>query len=207
MSVSAARPASRLIVVSAPSGTGKTTLCARLLREIPELKLSISTTTRAPRGTEKNGVEYFFVTHEEFKKKIADDRFAEWAEVHGNFYGTTKDFVESSFAAGKSLLLDIDVQGAASLHRAYPTESVRIFLKPPSMQELERRLRARATDSEESIQKRLKAAAEELKHLEHFDFVVVNDDLERAYFELAGIVLHSIRGVQIAGTTPSRGKS
>lgn len=198
MNASAARPASRLIVLSAPSGTGKTTLCSRLLREIPELVLSISTTTRAPRGAEKDGTAYFFVSKDEFKKKIADERFAEWAEVHGNFYGTTKDFVESTFSRGKSLLLDIDVQGAAELHRSYPKETVRIFLRPPSMAELERRLRARATDSEESIQKRLLAAAEEMNHMERFDHVVVNDDLERAYFELAGIVLHSIRGTVIA---------
>jgi len=195
-------PTSRLVVVSAPSGTGKTTLCARLLKEIPELVLSISTTTRSPRGTEKNGVEYFFVPKDEFQKKIAGQRFAEWAEVHGNFYGTSKDFIETAFSAGKSLLLDIDVQGAAQLKNAYPTETVRIFLKPPSMEELERRLRSRGTDSEESIAKRLRAAAEEMAHEEHFDYVVVNDTLEHAYFELTGIVLHAIRGVPLAKGRP-----
>jgi guanylate kinase len=194
-----AKSKNRLIVVSAPSGTGKTTLCARLLREIPELMLSISTTTRAPRGAERDGVEYFFVTPEEFKAKVDADRFAEWAEVHGNFYGTSKDFVERAFAQGKSLLLDIDVQGADALKASYPAETVRIFLTPPSMEELERRLRARGTDSEESITKRLLGAAAEMAHQDHFDHVIVNDDLERAYFELTGIVLSAIRGVTVAG--------
>lgn len=192
-------PASKLVVISAPSGTGKTTLCARLLREIPELVLSISTTTRAPRGTEKEGVEYFFVPKDEFRGKIAAGRFAEWAEVHGNFYGTTKDFVERAFSAGKSLLLDIDVQGADQLKKNYPGQTLRVFLKPPSMAELERRLRARGTDSEESIAKRLAGAAKEMAHEEHFDRVIVNDDLERAYFELAGVVLGAIRGRTYAG--------
>lgn len=188
----------RLIVVAAPSGTGKTTLCSRLLRDIPELILSISTTTRAPRGTEKNGVEYFFVPKAEFQKKIDAGRFAEWAEVHGNYYGTSKDFIEQAFSQGKSLLLDIDVQGAAALKKSYPEETVRIFLAPPSMEELERRLRARGTDSEESIQKRLANAKHELTHLGHFDHVVVNDDLEHAYFQLSGIILHLLRGVTLA---------
>lgn len=191
-------PSSRLIVVAAPSGTGKTTLCARLLREIPELILSISTTTRAPRGSEKDGVEYFFVPKPEFQKKIDGKRFAEWAEVHGNFYGTSKDFIERAFSQGKSLLLDIDVQGADQLKKSYPAETVRIFLAPPSMEELERRLRARGTDSEESIRKRLRNAEWEMTHLEHFDQVVVNDDLEKAYFQLSGIVLQAIRGVRLA---------
>ena len=194
----AAKPQSRLVVISAPSGTGKTTLCARLLEEISELSLSVSTTTRAPRGQEKHGTEYFFVPVHDFKATIAADGFAEWAEVHGNFYGTSKHFIETTFEVGKSLLLDIDVQGADSLKRAYPAETVRIFLKPPSMTELERRLRARGTDSEESIRKRLLGAVHEMTHLDHFDYVVVNDDLERAYFELAGIVLHAIRGKKLA---------
>lgn len=184
----------RLIVVSAPSGTGKTTLCARLLRAVPELTLSISTTTRAPRGQEVEGRDYFFTTGAEFQRQIAAGNFAEWAEVHGNYYGTTKDYVEKAFAAGRSLLLDIDVQGAAQLRSAYPKETVRIFLKPPSMEELERRLRARGTDSVESIAKRMKAAEKEMSEMEHFDHVLINDELERAGFELEAIVLAAIRG-------------
>ncbi len=189
-----AAPQPRLIVISAPSGTGKTTLCARLLREVPELTLSISTTTRAPRGQEVDGRDYFFTTQDEFKRLVAAGRFAEWAEVHGNFYGTTKEFVERAFAAGRSLLLDIDVQGAEQLRASYPDRTVRIFLKPPSMEELERRLRTRGTDSEESIAKRLRGAAKEMAELDRFDHVLVNDDLERAGFELVGIVLAAIRG-------------
>ena len=184
--------------MAAPSGTGKTTLCARLLKEIPELILSISTTTRKPRGTEKHEVEYFFISIEDFKGAITADGFAEWAEVHGNFYGTSKLFIERTFASGKSLLLDIDVQGADQLKAAYPAETVRIFLKPPSMGELERRLRARGTDSEESIQKRLMGAVKEMEHLDRFDYVVVNDDLEAAYLQLAGIVLNALRGQTLA---------
>lgn len=188
----------RLVIIAAPSGTGKTTLCNRLLKEIPELILSISSTTRAPRGAEKNGVDYFFISKDDFKKKISENRFAEYAEVHGNFYGTSKDFIERAFSEGKSLLLDIDVQGADELKKHYPDKTIRIFLAPPSMEELERRLRARGTDSEESIQKRLKNAADEIAQRLKFDHVVVNDDLETTYFQLAGIVLQAIRGVTVA---------
>jgi guanylate kinase len=184
----------RLIVLSAPSGTGKTTLCARLLKDIPELMLSVSTTTRKPRGKEIHSREYYFVTEEEFKSSIQNNRFVEWALVHGNYYGTSKDFVELAFSQGKSLLLDIDVQGANSFKAAYPKETVSIFIEPPSMVELEKRLRTRATEDEASIQKRLKNAKEELKSLDRFDHVILNDDIEKAYFSLQGIVLHAIRG-------------
>src|SRR4051812_45558024 len=109
----------KLIVISAPSGAGKTTLCHRLLQDFPELVLSISSTTRAPRGTEKHGVEYLFLSKPDFEKQIHAGRFAEWAQVHGNFYGTSKDVIDEAFRSGKSVLLDIDVQGAASLNKAY----------------------------------------------------------------------------------------
>lgn len=188
----------QLIVVSAPSGAGKTTLCAKLLKDIPELMLSISSTTRAPRGKEKHGKEYFFIAEPEFKELIQKKRFAEWAEVHGNYYGTTMDFVEEAFSQGKSLLLDIDVQGAESLRFVYPKQIVTIFIKPPSMTELENRLRTRGTEEEEAIQKRLKNAHTEMTHAEKFDHIIVNDDFDRAYFELSGIVLHAIRGKQMA---------
>ncbi|MBC7384799.1 MAG: guanylate kinase [Cryobacterium sp.] len=189
---------SRLIVISAPSGTGKTTICERLLREVPELILSVSTTTRAPRGTEAHGIAYFFVSPDDFKAKIKADGFAEWAEVHGNFYGTTKDYIDAAIQSGKSLLLDIDVQGAESLRSVYPQRTVRIFLAPPSIAELERRLRNRGTDSEATIQKRLAAAVSEMKEIKRFDHVVVNDELERAYFQVLGIVLHAVRGTTLA---------
>ncbi len=174
----------KLIVLSAPSGAGKTTLCLKLLRDFPQLELSISTTTRAPRGLEKGGVDYHFVTQDHFKAQIAANRFAEWALVHGNYYGTSKDVIESAFGAGKSILLDIDVQGAASLKKAYPQECVSFFISPPSLVVLEQRLRSRGTDSEESIQKRLNNSREEMARAADFDHTIVNDELDRAYSEL-----------------------
>jgi guanylate kinase len=175
---------SKLIVVSAPSGAGKTTLCQRLLQDLPGLTLSISSTTRKPRGDEKNGREYFFHTVEEFKHKIEKQEFAEWAEVHGNYYGTSKNVIEKAFAAHKSVLLDIDVQGAESLTRAYPGICHSFFIEPPSLQVLEERLRARKTDSEETIQKRIINAQREMDQASKFDRIIRNDELDRAYQEL-----------------------
>jgi guanylate kinase len=177
-----------LIVISAPSGAGKTTLCSRLLRDFPELVLSISSTTRAPRGQEKHGEAYYFLSRQEFESQIQAGRFAEWAQVHGNFYGTSKDVIDRAFANGKSVLLDIDVQGAASLAQSYPKETFRVFISPPSLQELEARLRSRGTDSEETIRKRVKNAEEEMKRLPEFDKVIINDHLDRAYDELREMV-------------------
>lgn len=179
----------RLIVISAPSGAGKTTLCHRLLADFAnELTLSISTTTRAPRGSEQHGREYFFADKAEFERQIAAGRFAEWAQVHGNYYGTSKDVIDQAFARGRSVLLDIDVQGAASLRKAYPRDCYTVFISPPSLAVLEQRLRARNTDSEETIQKRVKNADAEMKRSGEFDCIVVNDDLARAYSELESII-------------------
>jgi guanylate kinase len=174
----------KLLIISAPSGAGKTTLCQRLLQDFPELVLSISSTTRAPRGQEKHGREYFFLTKEDFEKAIQAGRFAEWALVHGNYYGTSKDVIDSAFAQGKSVLLDIDVQGAASLKASYPKESHLIFIAPPDLEILEQRLRSRGTDSEETIRKRLKNAREEMARISEFDRMIINDHLEKAYREL-----------------------
>ena len=185
----------RLIVISAPSGAGKTTLCQRLLEDFAQLELSISSTTRLPRGAEQDGREYHFLKKDQFETDIATDRFAEWALVHGNYYGTSKDAVERAFAAGKSLLLDIDVQGAASLRKSYPKESYLVFVEPPSLQELEFRLRARGTDSDETIQRRLKNARDEMEHKGEFDAIVVNDALERAYTELKALVAKALAQV------------
>ncbi len=183
----------KLIVISAPSGGGKTTLCMQLLRDFPELALSISCTTRAPRGSEKDGKEYFFITPEEFKAKIGQGDFAEWAEVHGNFYGTSKSAVDKTLASNKSVLLDIDVQGAASLKKSYGARCVTIFIAPPSIDELEQRLRKRKTDSESTIQKRLKNARTELARQSEFDHQIINDTLERAYTELLSLVQKLLR--------------
>jgi guanylate kinase len=185
---------SRLIIISAPSGAGKTTLCHRLLKDFSELTLSVSTTTREPRGSEKHGQEYFFATRLEFESQISIGRFAEWALVHGNYYGTSKDVIEKAFGAGRSVLLDIDVQGAASLRKHYPRESYTIFIAPPSLHALEHRLRSRKTDSEETIRKRIKNAAEEMKQMPGFHQTVINDQLESAYAELQAIVQTQLRG-------------
>jgi guanylate kinase len=156
--------------------------------------LSISSTTRAPRGNEKHGIEYFFISHEEFEQKKDAGLFAEWARVHDNYYGTSKEVIEKAWASGKSVLLDIDVQGADSLRASYPNRTFAVFVEPPSLQELEARLRARATDKEETIQKRLKNAAEEISAKGRFDRVVVNDSLDRAYEELKALVASELRG-------------
>lgn len=174
-----------LIVVSAPSGAGKTTLCQRLLSDFPDqLTLSISTTTRLPRGSEQDGVEYYFVDDATFDRKIKRGEFAEWATVHGNRYGTSKKSIEQTFKRGSSILLDIDVQGAESLRAAFPHQSLLVFVAPPSLDELEFRLRARGTDTEASIQMRMNNARKEMQKLSQFDLVIVNDHLERAYAEL-----------------------
>lgn len=192
-----ARKTPLLVVVSAPSGAGKTTLCQRLLGEFPELTLSISSTTRLPRGTESHGKEYFFLSEPAFRKLIKMGELAEWAEVHGNLYGTSRTAIDGAFAAGKSVLLDIDVQGAKSLREAYPDRSLLLFVSPPSLQELEFRLRARGTDTEDSVQRRLQNAHDEMKAIASFDHVIVNDDLERAYQEASAIVRAALR----AGST------
>jgi guanylate kinase len=191
----------KLIVLSAPSGAGKTTLCARLLRDFPELTLSISSTTRKPRGQEQHCKEYFFLSKEEFERQIGEGRFAEWALVHGNYYGTSKDTIERAFASGKSVLLDIDVQGAASLRKAYPTETYTLFVSPPSLEVLEKRLRARGTESEEAIARRLRNAAVEMKEAPTFDQIVMNDDLDRAYEETKKHVSTALKSqVQTGGS-------
>jgi guanylate kinase len=185
----------QLIVLSAPSGAGKTTLCRRLLSDFPELTLSISSTTRSPRGQEQEGREYHFLSRAEFEKQIQSDRFAEWARVHDHYYGTSKDTIELAFRAGKSVLLDIDVQGSESLRKAYGERCFTIFVSPPSLEVLEERLRARGTDSEETIQKRLKNARTEMTEAPRFDKVIVNDQLEQAYLEVKTLVNQRLRGL------------
>ena len=182
-----------MVIVSAPSGAGKSTLCDRLLAEFPnDLELSISSTSRKPRGQEQDGKHYHFIEKDEFERRIREGNFAEFAEVHGNFYGTSKSVLESAWAAGKISLLDIDVKGAYALRATYPNSSLLIFIHPPSMEELERRLRARGTESEEKIRQRLQNAKEEMSHSDAFDFVVVNDDLEKTFIQLKKVVTQFI---------------
>lgn len=176
-----------LLVVSAPSGAGKTTLCHRLVQESDRLGFSISYTTRQPRGAETHGVDYYFVDGATFEQMVEQDRLAEWAWVHDHRYGTSRESVEQALAAGRDLVFDIDWQGAAQLRTRYPDDTVTVFVLPPSMDELERRLRGRGTDSEEVIARRLEAATEELEQVDQFEFVVVNDTLERAYDDLRAV--------------------
>ncbi len=178
----------RLLIVSAPSGAGKTTLCERLIAEFPQVCLSISTTTRPIRHYEKHGVHYHFVSPEEFQKKIDKGDFAEWAEVHGKRYGTDRKVIDDCLKAGMNVLFDIDVQGAMNLKKQYGNRTVLIFIEPPSLQELETRLRNRKGDSSTSIETRLRNAYNELQWSRKFDYQIVNDDLERAYRQLREIV-------------------
>lgn len=177
----------QVFVVSAPSGSGKTTLCRKMLARFPFLSYSISHTTRTPRKDEKQGIDYFFITKEEFLDKIKQNFWAEWAEVHDNLYGTSLEFIKQKIRDGSSLLLDIDVQGAKQIKSSLP-DSVTIFIMPPSFKVLEQRLRSRGTDSEDVIQKRLANAAKEIKEKDFYDFSIVNDDLDRASLELAQIM-------------------
>jgi len=174
------------LVLSAPSGAGKSTLVSRLRAEFPGFAYSISCTTRAPRGAEEDGVHYHFLTREDFIAKRDAGYFAEWAEVHGNFYGTPKGPVEDKLSRGQDMLFDIDVQGALQLKAVFP-QALYVFILPPSKEVLERRLRGRGTDSEEAIAKRMKNALGELEQAAHFDYHIVNDDIEEAADELRAV--------------------
>lgn len=168
-----------LIVVSGASGTGKGTVCAELLKKRPSLRYSISATTRNPRNGEKNGVQYFFHTRESFEKLIEDGGLLEWADVYGNYYGTPKAPVEKFLSEGQDILLEIDTQGALNVMEKMP-EGIYVFLLPPSMEELERRLRSRGTDSEEVILRRLDSARGEVSLAKKYRYVVVNDVVQDA---------------------------
>jgi len=175
-----------LLVISSPSGAGKTTL-AHMLAQQEKLEFSVSYTTRAPRPGEREGVDYKFVTEDEFTRMVERGEFAEWAIVHGNRYGTAVHTVSRALEDGKDYLFDIDYQGGAQIRRQWPDESVLVFILPPSMAELERRLRRRATDSPEAIDRRLAMATRELEHFGEYDYLVVNDNLETALKELSSI--------------------
>ena len=173
----------RLIIFSAPSGSGKSTIVQWLMKEHPELKLyfSISCTSRAPRGTEQNGVEYFFLTPEEFKAKIQNDEFLEYEEVYTDrFYGTLKQQVENQRNQGQNVVFDVDVKGGVNIKKFYGDEALSLFIQPPSVEELRRRLVGRATDTPEAIEQRLAKAEYEMTFAPQFDRVIVNDDLETA---------------------------
>lgn len=179
-----------IIVFSAASGAGKSTILGELMKKWDNMVHSISATTRAPRGEEKHGVDYFFHTVDEFRQMITEDAFVEWAEVHGNYYGTPKSFIDSSVAEGKIVVLDIDVQGKTLLDRIYP-EAKGIFIEVPSWEILEERLRSRGTDSEESIALRLENARKEQEYARFegkYDYFIVNDKLDEAVSKIDIII-------------------
>jgi len=175
------------IVVSAPSGGGKSTIINALLSDYEELTFSISTTTRAPRGDEQNGVEYYFSSKDDFLDKIDEKCFFEWAEVHGNYYGTEKKEIDRIWAQGKIPIFDVDVQGAEQLKRELP-DALYIFIIPPSLKVLHKRLTDRKTDSEETIQLRIKNARFEMSKYAIFDFIIINDVLEEAIIKTKAVI-------------------
>ena len=177
-----------LIIVSGPSGAGKSVLVASLLQRLPRVRFSVSYTTRAPRGAERNGVEYLFVDRREFQLLILGDSLLEWAEVHGNYYGTSRIFVEDCLPAGDDVLLDIDVQGAAIVKRKRP-DSIAVFILPPSFQILRDRLRRRSLDDEVVIEQRLTRARKEIRHYQEYDYLIINEDLGSSTHELESIIL------------------
>jgi len=178
---------SLVVIVSAPSGSGKSTLVGRLLEKYPELLFSVSYTTRIPRGRERPGENYHYVSRQEFEARIARDEFLEYAQVFGNYYGTHSSFLERARAEGRDLVLDIDVQGARQLKSKIP-DAVSIFILAPSRHILEQRLRARSEDFEEVIQRRLREAAREIENYSAYDYVLINREVEAAVNTLAAIL-------------------
>jgi guanylate kinase len=176
-----------VFIISAPSGSGKSTLVARLMRSVADLKFSVSYTSRKPRGAEVDGQDYHFVSRADFEAMIARNEFLEWAEVFGNYYGTHRGVLEQARAEGKDLVLDIDVQGARQLKCQIP-EAVTVFILAPSRQILEHRLRARSEDREDVMDRRLRAAAEEIRNYQAYDYVVINRDLAESDATLSAIV-------------------
>ena len=177
-----------MFVLSSPSGAGKSTICRNLLRDEPELEMSVSVTTRKRRGNEVDGQDYRFISEREFTGIRAADGLLEWAEVHGNFYGTPRDPVEKAMREGRDMLFDIDYQGALQLFEKARTDVVSIFILPPSMIELRSRLERRAEDTAEVINARLENSRVEIAHWREYDFIVINDDLSKAFEEVSAIL-------------------
>ena len=177
-----------IFILSAPSGAGKTTLCKAILNRYPDMRYSISYTTRPPRPGEANGVDYYFISKNKFIKDIENEKWAEWAQVHGNFYGTPADFLNKCLSEGKDVLLDIDIQGAIQVLDRYATDTITFFILPPSLEILKKRLESRGTDSAETIAARLVNAKEEISKKNLYHHVIVNDQLSSAVSELLSII-------------------
>ena len=192
-----------LYIVTAPSGAGKTTLVRMLLAADPGIRLSVSHTTRAPRHGEENGREYHFTDADTFRAMAGRGDFLEWAEVHGNFYGTSRPWIESEMAAGRDVLLEIDWQGAQQVRQRFPA-AIGIFVLPPSMAALEARLTGRGTDSAEVIARRLAAARDEMRHVGEFGYVIINDELQQALADLLSVVRASRLRLENQRTRHSR---
>jgi guanylate kinase len=176
-----------LVIVSSPSGAGKTTLCRRLMTEFPDIRFSVSVTTRKARANERDGVDYVFVDPVRFQRMVDAGEFAEWAEVHGNRYGTTRAAVAEALERGHDVLFDIDWQGGRQLKAQFADDALMIWVLPPSLQVLEERLRGRATDAPDVIERRLAMAKRELEHYSLYDYLVVNDALDLAYDRLRAV--------------------
>jgi guanylate kinase len=185
----------KILIITAPSGAGKSTITKRLMETFPALSFSISAATRAPRGDEKNGVEYYFITPDEFKQKIKENAFAEWEMVYeGKYYGTYKSEIERIWKNEQTPILDIDVKGALHIHQLYPGQTLSIFIEPPSIDELKKRLRERGTENEDGINTRINKAEYELSFKGHFDKVILNDNLEKACSEAIDTVSKFLTG-------------
>lgn len=178
-----------ILVLSSPSGGGKTTVAKYLLEKYDNFMFSISATTRSPRPNETDGKDYHFLTNEQFESKIREDGLLEYEEIYGNYYGTLKSEVESAIKAGKVLIFDVDVKGALSLQKAYPDNSLLIFIVPPDLETLEKRLRDRHTEKEGEIDKRLGRAKMELEQKDKFDYKVVNNDLQDTFKQVEAIII------------------
>ena len=177
-----------MVVLSSPSGAGKTTLTRKLLRENPDMAMSVSATTRAPRPGEKDGEDYYFISKNKFAEMVDEDEFLEHAKVFDNFYGTPRAPVEQALSDGRDVVFDIDWQGAQQLTQAAADDLVKIFILPPNMRELEKRLRTRAQDSDEVIAKRMSKSEAEISHWPEYDYVIVNENIDTAMEELRTIV-------------------
>lgn len=182
----------KIVIICAPSGTGKSTLIKKLLIRFPQLVESVSTTTRPKREGELEGFDYFFISESDFLKD--KEKLVEWAKVHDNYYGTGKKFIEDNLKQGKFILCDVDVQGCDNFKKLYPEDSMVIFLSPPSLEVLENRLRKRGTESEKSLKTRMANAKIEMERKDDFDFNIVNDDLERAFKELESVFESILKG-------------